>query len=53
MMEKSFDEALNDLIDEYIQEAENDDEGDVNEVREDIKSALELRLMAFKEEESD
>ncbi|MEJ6847486.1 hypothetical protein V3589_14860 [Sinorhizobium fredii] len=49
-MEKTFDEALMDLIDEYMIAAEQNDNGDVAEMREDIISALELRLMALKEE---
>lgn len=49
-MEKTFDEALLDLIDEYMLAAEQSDNGDVDEMREDIISALELRLMALKEE---
>ncbi|MDW9600206.1 hypothetical protein [Sinorhizobium meliloti] len=48
-MEKSFDDALMDLIDQYLLAAEHNN-GDLDEVREDIISALELRLIALKEE---
>ncbi|MDX0857896.1 hypothetical protein GOL78_25490 [Sinorhizobium medicae] len=48
-MEKNFDDALMDLIDQYMLVAEHND-GDLDELREDIISALELRLIALKEE---
>jgi outer membrane lipopolysaccharide assembly protein LptE/RlpB len=49
-MEKEFDDALMDLIDEYLLAAEQAEDGNVEEMREDIISALELRLAALKEE---
>ncbi|MCA1404631.1 hypothetical protein I6F26_10485 [Ensifer sp. IC3342] len=52
-MEKTFDEALLDLIDEYMLAAEQNGNGDVDEMREEIISALELRLRALKEEQAD
>ncbi|MDX0517710.1 hypothetical protein [Sinorhizobium medicae] len=48
-MEKNFDDALMDLIDQYMLAAEQNN-GDLDELREDIISALELRLIALKEE---
>ncbi|MEJ6847563.1 hypothetical protein V3589_15245 [Sinorhizobium fredii] len=42
-MHKSFDEALLELIDEYMIAHDDSDE-----MREDIISALELRLMAMR-----
>ncbi|GEC41356.1 MULTISPECIES: hypothetical protein [Sinorhizobium] len=48
-MEKNFDDALMDLIDQYMLVAEQNN-GDLDELREDIISALELRLIALREE---
>jgi hypothetical protein len=47
-MQKPFDEALDDLIDKYVT-----DVADRDEVIDDIISALELKLMALKEEQAE
>ncbi|WP_193378177.1 hypothetical protein [Sinorhizobium fredii] len=47
-MDRDFDEALNDLIDEFMLVAEK--EGDEEETLEDIISALELKLLGLREQ---